>query len=130
MLFSAIVPGGGQVYNRSYWKVPVVLGFGVYFVSEWLSNNRRYLDYRDQYSATLAQASPNDNLRRVRDFYRDQRDAFAWYYLILYVINIADAYVDASLYDFNVGDDLSLRVMPGETVVGHPGLCIRMTIGF
>ena len=129
MLFSALVPGGGQVYNQSYWKVPVILGFGVYFVSEWLSNNRRYRDYHDQYSLSLA-TTPNPDLLSLRDFYRDQRDAFAWYYLILYVINIADAYVDASLYDFNVGDDLSLRLMPGGTLAGRQGVQLRMTIGF
>ena len=48
----------------------------------------------------------------MREFYKAQRDSFTWYFVLLYLINIADAYVDASLYDFNVGGDLSVRVLP------------------
>ncbi len=122
MLFSAIVPGAGQAYTASYWKVPVIMGFGVYFASVWLSSNRNYLDYRNRY-----RANPSDeDLLSQREFYRDQRDTFAWYFLILYVINIADAYVDASLYDFNVGPDLSLRVMPAPNGLGGPSVALRL----
>ncbi len=122
MLFSAIVPGAGQAYTASYWKVPVIMGFGVYFASVWLSSNRNYLDYRNRF-----RADPSDqNLLNQREFYRDQRDTFAWYFLILYVINIADAYVDASLYDFNVGPDLSLRVMPEPNPLGGPSVALRI----
>jgi len=119
MLLSAVVPGAGQFYNESYWKVPVVFGFGLYFVSSWLDNNRRYQDYRDKYSASLA-LNPNGDARllAVREFYKEQRDSFTWYFLILYMLNIADAYVDASLYDFNVGGDLSLRLRPPPAGVG------------
>ena len=113
MGLSAIMPGAGQIYNASYWKAPIVMGLGAYFISTWLDNNRRYLDYARQYNASLSASTGADpNLLAAREFYRDQRDTFAWYFLILYVVNIADAYVDASLYDFNVGGDLSLRFMP------------------
>jgi len=115
MLFSALVPGAGQAYNESYWKVPIVVGFGIYFTSMWLHNNRLYQDYRDQYLASFNNPqTPNGNgdLQRLREFYRDQRDTFTWYFFILYFLNVADAYVDASLYDFSVGDDLSIRLMP------------------
>ena len=114
MLFSAVVPGSGQFYNESYWKVPIVVGFGVYFASMWLHNNRRYHDYENQYRASFTADLPDGNGRflTLREFYRDQRDSFTWYFAILYFLNVADAYVDASLYDFNVGDDLSIRLMP------------------
>jgi len=119
MLLSALIPGAGQFYNESYWKVPVVLGFGVYFVSSWLDNNRRYADYREKYTASLQQFPNGDpRLLAVREFYKEQRDSFTWYFLILYLLNIADAYVDASLYDFNVGGDLSLRFLPTSTGFG------------
>jgi hypothetical protein len=113
MLFSALVPGAGQLYNESYWKVPIVLGFGIYFGSQWLHNDRLYRDYRDRYAQSLLQ-DPNGipRLKDFREFYKDQRDTFSWYLAILYFINVADAYVDASLYDFNVGSDLSIRLMP------------------
>jgi hypothetical protein len=112
-LFSALVPGTGQLYNESYWKIPVVLGFGVWFGSQWLHYNRLYKQKRDEYAASLKVFPGGDgNLLDFREFYRDQRDTYTWYLLILYLVNVADAYVDASLYDFNVGDDLSIRLMP------------------
>ena len=119
MLLSAILPGAGQFYNESYWKVPVVLGFGIYFISSWLDNNRRYEEYRDRYSADLA-TNPTGSVRllAVREFYKDQRDSFTWYFVVLYFLNIADAYVDASLYDFTVGGDLSVRFLPGPPATG------------
>lgn len=127
MLLSAALPGAGQFYNQSYWKVPVIAGLGIYFVSGWLDNNRKARDYRDQYSASLA-AIPGGNtqLSLLREFYKDQRDAFAWYFLVLYMINIADAYVDASLFDFNVGGDLSSRRLPPEQGLPQASLTIRV----
>ncbi len=120
MGLSALCPGAGQVYNGSYWKVPIVVGLGIYFVSNWLDNNRRYLDYKRQYSDNPL----NIGLLRSREFYHDQRDTFAWYFLILYLANIADAYVDASLYDFNVGSDLSIHMMPVRS--GFPDGSLQM----
>src|SRR5512146_1385269 len=58
MLLSLVLPGSGQFYNESYWKVPIVVGFGVYLVYNWIDNNRLYKDYRDQYRAALQQ-DPN-----------------------------------------------------------------------
>lgn len=108
MLLSAILPGAGQVYNESYWKVPIIAGLGGYFVVEFLDNNRKYNDYSDQYEESLDTVPGGDpQLLAYREFYRDQRDTFAWYFLILYAVNILDAYVDASLFDFDVGGDLA-----------------------
>jgi hypothetical protein len=110
MGLSAMLPGGGQIYNHSYWKVPVILGLGGYFVYEFMDNHRRYKNYRDQYQASLvALPTGNDRLLLLREFYKEQRDTFGWYFFILYVVNIADAYVDASLFGFDVGDNLGYR---------------------
>jgi hypothetical protein len=131
MLMSAIFPGGGQFYNQSYWKVPIVGGLGVYFIAELLYNNRMYKDYRTQYSQSITPDLPSGDPRllSLRDFYHDERDKFGWYFLILYVVNIADAYVDASLFDFDVGEDLSLRIMPdaGTREAPGPRLGLRLT---
>ncbi len=129
MLLSAVVPGAGQFYNQSYWKVPVVLGLGLYFASTWLDQNRRTQIYRQQYVDSL---NANPNLAAVylreREFYKEQRDTFAWYFVILYFVNIADAYVDASLFDFDVGGNLSLRLLPGAPgpLNPVPGLTVRL----
>jgi hypothetical protein len=117
MVLSAIFPGAGQFYNTSYWKVPVVAGLGVYFLFQVLDNARQYRDYRDQYSAALETSLSGDPrlglLLRLRDFYRGERDRFAWYFLVLYLVNIADAYVDASLSNFDVSANLSMLLTPG-----------------
>jgi hypothetical protein len=132
MLLSAVVPGAGQFYNQSYWKVPIVLGLGLYFASTWLDQNRRMQDYRQKYAASLLANPPDlylsDQYLAEREFYKEQRDTFAWYFVILYAVNIADAYVDASLFDFDVGPDLSLRVLPGSAGQAYPlpGLTVQL----
>jgi hypothetical protein len=132
MGLSAILPGAGQVYNESYWKVPVFIGLGIYFVSYWLDNNRRYLEYRDKYEASQTPSNPNGDPQflTVREFYKDERDTFMWYFLILYLVNIADAYVDASLYDFNVGNDLSVRFIPGWSPVAGVNTQLQLRFTF
>ena len=131
-LLSAVLPGAGQVYNESYWKVPIVVGFGVYLLSNWLDNNRRYQDYKTQYEASLATYPPDGDpaLLNSREFYKDQRDAFTWYLVIWYFVTLADAYVDASLYDFNVGSDLSLRTLPVLSPVPVRAIQLNLHIGF
>jgi hypothetical protein len=119
MLLSAILPGAGQFYNRSYWKVPIVVGLGLYFVSSWLDNNRRAIDNRDKYSST-----GEARWLLQRDFYKSQRDSFTWYFVVLYLLNIADAYVDAALSDFNVTPELSLRSHPA------PGGLLTLRVRF
>ena len=132
MLFSAVIPGAGQFYNQSYWKVPIVLGLGLYFASTWLDQNRRTQDFREKYAASLAATPPDPASTQYlneREFYKEQRDTFAWYFVILYFLNIADAYVDASLFDFDVGTDLSLRVLPGAQgpLNSVPGFTLRLS---
>lgn len=126
LLLSALLPGAGQVYNESYWKVPIILGLGIYFTSSWLDQNRRYHDARDNYARSLLTNPPVGDPRELtrREFYKDQRDTFTWYFAILYMLNLADAFVDASLYDFNVGSDLSIRLMPS------PGSAMQLQIIF
>jgi hypothetical protein len=130
MLLSAAVPGAGQFYNGSYWKVPVVFGLGLYFVSSWLDNNRRADDYRKQYDASVLANAPDETLRSIREFYKNQRDAFAWYFMVLYLINIADAYVDASLSGFTVGGDLSIIAPVPQAIHGPPGTQVTIRWSF
>ncbi len=129
MLLSALLPGAGQFYNESYWKVPVVMGLGIYFASGYLQNNRDARSYRALYTASLLPGAPDAYLSyrylQLREFYKDQRDSFTWYFVILYLVNLADAYVDAALFDFNVGSDLSLQQLPGLQEPPHYSLTVR-----
>lgn len=107
VLLSAVLPGAGQVYTERYWKIPIIWGFGVYFGSIWIKANNLYNDAAERYTASLANGGSGDDYERYRrDFYRDERDRFAFYLAITYVLNLVDAYVGASLYEFDVSDDL------------------------
>jgi hypothetical protein len=107
VLLSAVLPGAGQFYNESYWKIPIIAGLVGYFGYEYFRQNNYYKDYRDQYSASQTPQNPEGNLslKELREFYRDQRDDFIWYFTIVYVINLVDAYIDAHLFDFDVKDE-------------------------
>ncbi|MBI5215867.1 MAG: hypothetical protein HY960_08945 [Ignavibacteriae bacterium] len=115
---SAALPGAGQFYNETYWKVPVIWGLGGYWIYEWVKLNDEYQNYRTLYSQSV-EANPNgiENYKLNRDRFRDERDKFAWYLGVLYFVNVIDAYVGANLYDFEVTPDLGSdgRVLPRVT---------------
>lgn len=119
VLLSTVAPGAGQIYNESYWKPPIIWGLGGYWVYEWIQLNDKYRDFRGQYTMN----SSNALTKRLRDFYRDERDRFAWYLGALYFLNLVDAYVGANLYDFNVSPELGTdgAVVPKVIVTIHFG---------
>lgn len=98
--FSAVIPGAGQIYNQSYWKAPLMWGVLGYFIYQYSYNDNRYETYAERYKNTLI-----ENDKRIREFYHDQRDLFAIYFGIAYVVNLVDAYVDGHLFSFNVEED-------------------------
>lgn len=121
-MYSLVLPGLGQVYNRQYWKVPVLyagIATIVYFVS---FNSDRYHTYRDEYVARLN----NDTLGLNKKFelYSDntvlllknyyQRNLEFTYIMagVVYLLNLIDASVYAHLFSFDVGNDLSLKIEP------------------
>ena len=109
LLASMVIPGAGQIYNGSYWKAPVIWGVGYYFISVYNQQNKLYQQSRVAYTASIDSTHPNGNLSirdNQRNFYHNQRDSFAWYLAIEYVVNLLDAYVDASLYNFEVSPNL------------------------
>lgn len=117
MLRSAVLPGWGQLYNGSYWKIPVIWGFFGYFMYEALHWNNLYKDY-----ASLADNTTDAYWRpayiKARDTSRDNRDSFFVYMAITYLVNIVDSYVDAHLFDFDVSEttnkkNYSLRIKIG-----------------
>ena len=140
-MYSAIIPGTGQIYNKSYWKVPVIYaGFGVlaYFIK---FNNDNYKTFKTAYSyridgdSTTDDGYPNytnDDLLVRRDYYRRNRDLCYVFVGVVYVLNIIDAYVDAHLKDFDVSDDLSLHTSPylnlnaGGSPVAGISLCLKL----
>lgn len=120
---SAALPGAGQFYNEKYWKIPIVyagLGAVTYFAVE---NNRQYQKFLsafltrvdgdsttvDEFINIYPEAS---QLIELQDLYRRWRDLSIIIGVAVYALNILDAHVDAHLYDYNVNQDLSLRLEP------------------
>lgn len=99
---SAALPGAGQFYTENYWKIPIIWGVGGYWIYEWTQMNTKYRDFRTLYSN-----EPQEQYLKLRDFYRDERDKFAWFLAALYVLNLVDAFAGAHLYDFDVSPDLT-----------------------
>ncbi len=115
-ILSTIVPGMGQVYNKKYWKVPIVYGglTTFYFMASW--NNRGYVRYRNELQTLIDEGSKDtqkkEMYRLYKDSYRRNRDVCILCFSAMYILNILDANVDANLYDWNVDDNLSFRVEP------------------
>ena len=130
---SAILPGLGQIYNHSAWKVPVIYaGFAVigYFIWE---NNDIYHDFQREYIARNDTNVPGgfidpfysgytpEGLRSNRDKYRQYRDLNVLFAGLWYCLNLVDAYVEAHLDEFDISDNLSLRISPGMLPTGQRG---------
>lgn len=104
VLRSAIIPGWGQFYTKSYWKIPIIWGIGAWLVYQWNQSNNYYKESKDLYSTTgLIGYAEQIN------FYHDQRDLFTIYMGLTYLLNLVDAYVDAQLFDFSVSPNISTQ---------------------
>lgn len=108
---SLVVPGFGQYYNEQYWKVPLFVGATGYLVYNIIDNQNKFIDKRAAVLAADAAGKPSSTLKVEREFYRDKRDEAAFYLLGVYVISVIDAYVGAHIYDFDVGEDVSARLL-------------------
>ena len=134
MWLALVVPGGGQIYNRKYWKLPIIYGgfVGCAYALRW--NNMMYKDYSQAYM-DLMDNDPNtqsynkflylrnqiDNsnkeyyqklFKNRKDRYRKWRDMSVFAMVGVYLISVVDAYVDASLSEFDISRDLSMKVSP------------------
>lgn len=138
-LYSAILPGLGQAYNRQYWKIPLIYagaGTLTYFI---IMNRQEYIKYRD---ALLFKNDNNpetidvfpqfssDYLRVNRDYYRRNLELTIVLSTALYALNIVDAYVYAHLKDFNVTEDIALNIKPFLFPANNTELAAGLTLNF
>ena len=150
--YSAVLPGLGQVYNKRYWKVPIVyavLGLGVYsykynddyygrFRTAFKSRQAGFTDdeFYDINGDNAEGADPDldmDDLERQQENFQRDRDLALVITIAMYALNIIDANVDAHLKQFNVNEDLSLDVRPYldlNAVTNDPNYGIAFTIKF
>lgn len=135
-----ILPGYGQIYNRSYWKLPIVYGGFMGCAYAIIRTNNNYQDYKAAYRDILTDsyydpADPSktyvailpkgytidrmggkttytNTLKNAQNAYRRYRDISIVATVLVYALSLIDAYVDAQLYDFDISPDLSLNAEP------------------
>ena len=151
-IYSAVLPGLGQIYNRKYWKVPLIYGgfvtFG-YFIN---FNNDQYITYKQAYSDIIdndpttnsfkeLKVNPiffepdkisqlTERLRMAKDGSRRNRDLVVISTAVFYALNIIDASVDAHFFNFDISDDLTINWVPGPMICADQkliGLHCRFT---
>lgn len=131
-----VIPGGGQIYNRKYWKLPIFYGgfAGCAYALTW--NGKMYKDYSAAYKDamngnmqsssitdllppgyTISESQLKELLRKRKDTYRRYRDLSIFAFIGVYLLSVIDAYVDAELSNFDITPDLSMRVEP--TVINN-----------
>ena len=131
-----VIPGGGQIYNRKYWKLPIFYGgfAGCAYALTW--NGKMYKDYSTAYKDamngnmqsssitdllppgyTVSETQLKELLRKRKDTYRRYRDLSIFAFIGVYLLSVIDAYVDAELSNFDITPDLSMKVEP--TVINN-----------
>lgn len=142
-----VLPGAGQIYNRKYWKLPIFYGgfVGCAYAMRW--NNMMYRDYSQAYldimdndpntqsynqflhlGTTIDESNKSrwqDIFRQRKDRYRRWRDLSFFVMVGVYALSVVDAYVDASLSEFDITPDLSLHVAPAVLGNGQNGSLLR-----
>jgi Family of unknown function (DUF5683) len=140
---SAILPGWGQLYNKRYWKLPLVWGAlgttaGVYFnnVGTYKKLREAYINLRDGNDSNNDLIDPQfKNLsegavRSYRDAFRQNIDYSVLFFILFWGLNVVDATVDAHLKAFDVNDNLSLYIKPGFSPLANTsGVSLVMKIG-
>lgn len=131
MWLALVLPGAGQIYNRKYWKLPIIYGgfAGCAYALSW--NGKMYKDYSQAYldimdsnpntksyedllppNATYNEEQLKNTIKRRKDMFRRYRDLSIFAFIGVYLISIIDAYVDAELSNFDITPDLSMKVEP------------------
>lgn len=128
-----IIPGAGQIYNRKYWKLPIIYGgfVGCAYALTW--NSSMYKDYSQAYQDIMSDNPNNDSyldflppnydlegnrkhleekFRKGKDVYRRQRDLSIFAFIGVYLLSVIDAYVDAELSNFDISKDLGMKLEP------------------
>jgi hypothetical protein len=135
---SAIIPGWGQIYNKKYWKVPIVyaaLGITGYVFVDNIKTYKEYrLAYRGKYNARVLHDSVDyykmnpiyinineESIRAGRDKFRQYIDYSAVFIVVFWGLNVVDAIVDAHLKAFDISPDLSMKIKPVYNPLANSG---------
>jgi len=122
-IYSAVLPGLGQGYNKKYWKIPIIYAGFTVFIYFIVTNNNEYQKYQDAYTYVVTgDTSWTDNdlvykyteeqLRQSKDYYKRNKELMIILASLWYVLQIIDASVDAHFFEYDISDDLSIRLDP------------------
>lgn len=144
--YSAVLPGLGQIYNKRYWKVPIVygaLGAGIYAYTFYNGEyqrfrtafKRRRAGFADDEFINVIPLPGDDRLERLQNAKQNERDLALLVTIIIYALNIVDANVDAHLKQFNINEDLSwdMNLQPyleANPIDGNPNYGMSLTLTF
>jgi hypothetical protein len=140
-IMSACVPGLGQIYNKKYWKPPIIYvgAAAVIYVASF--NSKYYRQYRNAYIARVDGDSTTidnylayqtEDLLSMKNYYRRNLELTYIVGAAIYALNIIDATVDAHLFDFNVDDNLTMKISPAlfcSHGIYSAGLSFKLNIG-
>ena len=155
--YSAVIPGLGQIYNKKYWKAPIVwaaIGTGIYVYTfndgqydrARIAFKRRLAGFTDdefydpglepgQVTTRTSPEIDNQRLERLQNDYQNSRDLALLYTIVLYALNVIDANVDAHLKQFNIDDRLGLKMdfkpyLDINPITYNPNYGLALTINF
>lgn len=118
-MYSALVPGMGQAYNKKYWKIPVVYGLTgifIYYIDTYNTQYNKYLNaYIDMENGLIDEFevyTSVETLEKIKDNYLRNRDISIISLAAVYLLNILDATVDGHLYNYEVNEDLTFNIQP------------------
>ena len=145
---SAMIPGWGQIYNKKYWKLPIVYGALGVTTYIFLDNIKTYREYRFAYNARYKAGLPvpdstdyfkldnlykiiqPESIRAARNKFRQYVDYSVLFFILFWGLNVVDATVDAHLKAFDVSPNLSLSIDPGRSqMAGTNGISLVLHIG-
>jgi len=137
---SAILPGLGQIYNKKYWKLPLVYGALGTTAGIFAYNVKTYKRLKAAYAYKIAGQNElvyykyrnlsAESIRTYRNTFRQNVDYSALFFVIFWGLNVVDATVDAHLKSFDVNDDLSLQIKPGYSPLANTsGVSLVLTMG-
>ncbi len=120
-ILSAVLPGAGQFYNEKYWKMPVIyagfgtLGYFIYANQSKYNDYKQALKYRTDNDPATVDTYPQysaEGLLQAKNYYRRNLELSYIFTVVLYALNVVDAAVDAHFYEFDINDNLSLKLQP------------------
>ncbi len=140
---SALLPGWGQAYNKQYWKIPVIYGVLAIPAATFVYNNSMYTKTKFAYEARYKEAHGDatdvalidpqiknlslGSLQSYRNIFRKDRDYSIMWFILAWGVNVVDATVSGHLKEFDISNDLSLRIQPfAEPMLRQSGLSLQL----